>query len=428
MIPKAAVYFMRCALALVCLFSPAGAPLWAGFQSVQVVTMSAGIAFTQGSPGRGAPHLATTPATHAYPVSGILQVGGIASMSPVSLSAPRIARPAPGVDTFQVQLSYKTAVAPQVMTTVQQGRDPFQFVFTLPTSVVVNSGGSVQYRLDVTNLTTRATTAFPSADPTQFQLVQVGPVSVDIPNTGGDLVYPSGVLNGGLGYVNSVLDFPAGDGPVRVTINEVAVLGAPANAVPSTASNRLALSPYPEAYHVVTVPDNFQFSQPVGVTLWYPTPGLGAVPGTPVFGASSMNESSLATFIYDSFRGEWRPAAANQDRNNHTMSTRIVTAGSSTGFYGIFQSVPVAPQDFRPPQKIITPNGDGINDTLDFGNLGADATIDIYSVTGRRVRHLAGSFVWDGRDDSGSIVESGVYIYQFKLNGQMVSGIVAVAK
>jgi gliding motility-associated-like protein len=251
-----------------------------------------------------------------------------------------------------------------------------------------------------------------------------------IPSTGGQLIYPTGILSSsGFSYVNDVLNFPAGDGPLYIKITPLSLLGAPSNLVPPTASNRYALgSLYPQVYSVTTVPDNFKFQFPVQVTLWYATTSLSAAAASPSFGASSSAESSLGFFVYDSVRGEWRPASANQNLLDHTMTTQIMYAGSSLNLLGIFPSVAIAPQDFRPAQKIITPNGDGINDTLDFGNLGSDASIDIYDVRGRRVRHLAGAFSWDGRDDSGSVVPSGVYIYQYQLNGQRVSGVVAVAK
>ena len=32
--------------------------------------------------------------------------------------------------------------------------------------------------------------------------------------------------------------------------------------------------------------------------------------------------------------------------------------------------------------------------------------------------------LWDGRDDSGNVVESGVYIYQYKVDGQRISGLI----
>ena len=63
--------------------------------------------------------------------------------------------------------------------------------------------------------------------------------------------------------------------------------------------------------------------------------------------------------------------------------------------------------------------------------------VHLFDVKGRRVRHITAptaaceipnTFCWDGKDDSGKIVESGVYIYQYTSQGERVSGVIAVAK
>ena len=85
--------------------------------------------------------------------------------------------------------------------------------------------------------------------------------------------------------------------------------------------------------------------------------------------------------------------------------------------------------DIRPLQRIITPNGDGVNDTVTFNGLADQESVKIYDIRGRRMRTLTGpKWVWDGRTDEGGIVESGVYIYQYMSQGQRVSGVIAVAK
>jgi hypothetical protein len=79
----------------------------------------------------------------------------------------------------------------------------------------------------------------------------------------------------------------------------------------------------------------------------------------------------------------------------------------------------------RPATRILTPNGN--NRTVQFAS---DVNeVRIFNVKGRRIRTLNGaSPVWDGRDDTGSTVESGVYIYQYTSQGERVSGVIAVAK
>jgi gliding motility-associated-like protein len=91
--------------------------------------------------------------------------------------------------------------------------------------------------------------------------------------------------------------------------------------------------------------------------------------------------------------------------------------------------------EYRPKEKIITPNGDDKNPYASFGNLnGQDYSIDIFDIRGHKVKTITTSSLprWDGTDDGGRVVESGVYLYQFKadVNGssKLISGTIVVAK
>ncbi|OGR84198.1 MAG: hypothetical protein A2901_05845 [Elusimicrobia bacterium RIFCSPLOWO2_01_FULL_54_10] len=88
-----------------------------------------------------------------------------------------------------------------------------------------------------------------------------------------------------------------------------------------------------------------------------------------------------------------------------------------------------APQDqaIRPPQTVVTPNGDGINDLAVFGITGS-FEIKIFNIKGKTVRTLENNNAWDGRNDDGDLVESGIYAYKVKASGVKVSGMIAVAR
>ncbi|MDR0676677.1 MAG: gliding motility-associated C-terminal domain-containing protein [Elusimicrobiota bacterium] len=89
---------------------------------------------------------------------------------------------------------------------------------------------------------------------------------------------------------------------------------------------------------------------------------------------------------------------------------------------------------YRPKYRIFTPNGDGINDKILFNNLDNEKlTLKFFDINGRKVRELKEApYEWNGRDASGRLVESGLYIYQFKVKidekDQYVNGTVALAK
>jgi hypothetical protein len=86
--------------------------------------------------------------------------------------------------------------------------------------------------------------------------------------------------------------------------------------------------------------------------------------------------------------------------------------------------------------KIITPNGDGINDVANFIFTNPNnETVEgmIFDLSGSVVKdglvqNSDTSLIWDGRDDSGSCVSGKVYMYQIKIGGKVFNGTVVVAK
>lgn len=95
--------------------------------------------------------------------------------------------------------------------------------------------------------------------------------------------------------------------------------------------------------------------------------------------------------------------------------------------------------------KVLTPNGDGINDDVrieyDVRNVegSSEVVVNLFDLTGRLIHQVgndltgSGSFemAWDGRDDSGVIVSPGIYMYQVELDvdggSKMATGIISVA-
>ncbi len=126
---------------------------------------------------------------------------------------------------------------------------------------------------------------------------------------------------------------------------------------------------------------------------------------------------------------KWQRLGGRNDNAVNCLSARI-------GPFEYLVVIPMAPltaEDRRTLARIITPNDDGENDAADFrfADPTQNLTIEIFDVNGHRVRSIRGAggdLKWNGRDDSGKIVESGVYIYQYEFEGTRVSGLIAVAK
>ncbi|MFH1415900.1 MAG: hypothetical protein ABIH89_07440 [Elusimicrobiota bacterium] len=178
-------------------------------------------------------------------------------------------------------------------------------------------------------------------------------------------------------------------------------------------------------------PDRYVFKKPIKLTLLYfdlLQTGTVQMPGAP---SPGVNETELGLFYWDDF--EWRLVSRDVDKDNNTVTGTI----THFSMYAIFPVSPLTAADYRPKRKIITPaTPDTINDTAGFDAMPAEFEIKIYDITGRLVRTIDetdnSGANWDGADEYGNIVESGVYIYQFRadVNGEqeLISGTIAVAK
>ena len=83
---------------------------------------------------------------------------------------------------------------------------------------------------------------------------------------------------------------------------------------------------------------------------------------------------------------------------------------------------------------VITPNGDGINDALDmrfvvFKLDAATPTLVIYDLAGRQIAAVESTptatghrFTWTARDESGTLVAPGMYLYRLDLGAESGPG------
>lgn len=87
--------------------------------------------------------------------------------------------------------------------------------------------------------------------------------------------------------------------------------------------------------------------------------------------------------------------------------------------------------------RIITPNNDSINDVVyfkfDTALSGLPIESAIFDINGAKVGSMEFSgddtaLTWDGRDDSGHVVSSGIYIYSIKIGKNLATGTLVVAK
>lgn len=313
-----------------------------------------------------------------------------------------------------------TAGIPLLETLPIEGGDPVSYAFEIDRSKVTE--GFLQYRivaerlglvagsLSVTGGVTFPLTSVSNPEPFITLGVQANASQVFGIN-GGRFVLPDGNSVDG----ETALDMPQGlfSGPTTVSIDEIPLASA---LVPPGLTNPIS---------VYRLDSDAPISGSMKLSLLYPDflypfGQDGIVDGT------NVPERNLSVVWWDGF--VWRRLGGTVNTLANTISVRI----SFFKFMAIVAAPPLSPEDRRPLEKIITPNGDGINDTVFFslGDLSENVRVEIFDVTNHPVKTIQSSSTlqWDGRDDNGKIVETGVYIYQYEVDGKRTSGVIGVAK
>lgn len=269
-------------------------------------------------------------------------------------------------------------------------------------------GGAVEYYFEVSVLgggiiqTSTISTVFKS----QF-------IAAMTP-TGGTIPLPDGDVTDG----NTSLAFPPGAMPQLSDVMIESLDPADTSRVPP--GNGLANAPQPVVAYDLDA-NLRQFGKPVAVTMLYPD-----IDGTPgKVDGTNFDETGLRLFWWDG--RTWRLLGGVVDPVKNTVT------GQTTHFsvFALFPVGSLSPQSFRPLERIVTPNGDGINDIAFFAGLSGAFEIRIYDSSARRVRTIRDMPPqWDGKDDDGKALENGSYLYQYRTDtsNEWVSGSIGVAR
>lgn len=225
-----------------------------------------------------------------------------------------------------------------------------------------------------------------------------------------------GVPNGNPTAGETSLEMPAGslDRPVSITVTEVDPTD-PA-ALPS---NAYAIGDERPVAVYKFSPDGLIFNKMPTMRLLYQDVNQDGI----VDGTATPTEK-LRVFWWDGY--EWRLIGGTVDPVTHLVSVPI----KHFSLYALF-AANITDNDYRAKERIITPaTVDGKNDFATFGNIVVGDVITIFDVTGRKIKQIRDTYIWDGTDDSGSLVESGLYIYQIKTTSRakVICGTIVVAK
>jgi len=139
---------------------------------------------------------------------------------------------------------------------------------------------------------------------------------------------------------------------------------------------------------------------------------------------ADINEAELKLCWYDGY--EWRNLGGNVNATKNLVKGNIFRSG----IYGLIPADKIKAAQIKPEERIVTPNGDGVNDYLFFTGLVnvSDFKITIFNINGSIIRIITDMPYWDGKDSHNRYVPSGVYLYEVEANGKIVKGVCAIAK
>ena len=165
------------------------------------------------------------------------------------------------------------------------------------------------------------------------------------------------------------------------------------------------------------------FNQPITLTINY-TVSDGKITNTNVSEADAG--SKLGLYYYDSVSG-WKQISSTVDTTNKTISGKIKHLST----FAVKEKTENSGKVNIYPNPL-TPNGDGVNDYAEFyfdNPSNEEVSVKIYNKEWKYIKTIAGTNPrWDGKDDSGNTVETGVYICQLKIGNTTLSGTLILAK
>ena len=135
---------------------------------------------------------------------------------------------------------------------------------------------------------------------------------------------------------------------------------------------------------------------------------------------------NLKLFTFSNNR--WINVPSQTDISNYMVRAENI---QSLGVYQLF-----APASMITEEIIVYPNpvqfgrfGD-VSKTLKFINIPLGSAIEIYAVTGEKIREVKepdkNKVEWDGKKDNGDLVTSGLYLYRIRVAGKDTYGKIAV--
>jgi len=402
-------------------------PTASAFTFFQKISVGAS-ASTSGSVSPGSLVIISSPLQGYSQVSKLIIIQGSAGKNPTNAPQSFASRLTPASskvktsaadNSLRVTVQYRFISPAADPTSVQfntlgvvQGPDPMSFAFQVNSQEVIE-GMSLDYRIiaekldSAGNVLYRATVPSAAKDGRDYYEVNsAAQAPIVLGMEGGRVSFYQGNPNVG----NPTVEVPAGILSAKTTLSLVDV---PLDADHIPGFGKL-VSPV-VAYRVDISP---ALQAQLKFSLGYPD-FIFPQGQQGLLGNTGLPESSALVMGWDGFN--WLKLGGTIDPNSN-----LIRVFSQPYQYLVIAPGSLSAEDTIPTHKVIAPYGDLNNRVLVFQGLTSDVQVDIYDSNGHRIRTC--QLQWDARDDSGKIVESGVYIYQYKFEGKRISGVVAVVK
>ena len=172
------------------------------------------------------------------------------------------------------------------------------------------------------------------------------------------------------------------------------------------------------------------FPEKVQIMLRYEIDDKGLIKNTTL--PASKAKDKLGFYYYNGI--EWVKIPATLDQASQTLVATVSHLSKYALIAGFTNPTALTLTKRIPP--IITPNADGINDRCFFYydgfKAGTTPSLKIFDLSGSLVAEVTqvipGQMEWDGKDMTGAVMDSGIYVYQIQAGDEIITGSVVLAK
>ncbi len=125
----------------------------------------------------------------------------------------------------------------------------------------------------------------------------------------------------------------------------------------------------------------------------------------------------------------WIPLPSQVDTFSRSIKTE---SAQQLGIYSLFAPLSYKPDILVYPNPVQFGQFGGVNKTLKFRNVPLGSVIEIFTITGQKIKEIneinANEIEWDGTRDNGDLLTSGLYLYRVRTSSGEAFGKIAVLR